>query len=118
MATPYFLRKTALGKTLCRQVRPPRTCRRKAYVVELLIQARSQAEMGGGVRSVLSFLNLASCGLVYFCRRFVIFEISHKAKEKTCPASYQQYRRTQYGALPSLGIAHCAGLRTTCCSLL
>ena len=38
--------------------------------------------MGGGVRSVLPFLNLAWCGLLYFCRRFVIFKISHRVKDK------------------------------------
>src|SRR5712692_6679276 len=82
MATPYFLRKAALGRTLCRQVHLRKTCRRKAFVVKLFIQLNSQAEIGGGVRGVLSFLNLAWCGLLYFCRRFVMFKISHRVKDK------------------------------------
>src|SRR6266852_8310785 len=38
--------------------------------------------MGGGVWSVLSFLNLTWWGLLYFCRSFALFEISHKVKDK------------------------------------
>ena len=38
--------------------------------------------MGGGVLSVLSFLSLAWCSLLYFCGRFAIFRISHKVKDK------------------------------------
>jgi tetratricopeptide (TPR) repeat protein len=38
--------------------------------------------MGGGVRSVLCFLNFPWCGLLYFSRRFLIFKISHKVKDK------------------------------------
>ncbi len=57
-------------------------CRRDAYVVRLLLQSLSQLEMRGGVQSVLSFLNLAWCGLLYFCGRFALFKISHKLKDK------------------------------------
>src|SRR5260370_28556513 len=38
--------------------------------------------MGGRLQSVVSFLNLAWCCLLYFCRRFVIFNIWHKVKDK------------------------------------
>src|SRR6267378_455167 len=100
MATPYFLRKTALGRTLCRQVHPPRTCRRKAYVVKLLIQASSQAEVGGGVLSVLSFLSLAWCSLLYFCGQFVIFRISHKSER-------QKLVRSAFSSIDELSTGPC-----------
>src|SRR6266849_1023263 len=82
MATPCFLWKGALGSALCLQVHPAKTCRQNAFVVKLLLSAPSQVEMGGGVWSVLSFLNLTWWGLLYFCRSFALFEISHKVKYK------------------------------------
>src|SRR5216683_959092 len=109
MATPYFLRKAAPGRTLCRQVHPAKTCRRNAYVVKLLIQASSQAQMGGGVRSVLSFLNLAWCGLLYFCRRFVLFKILHKVKDKNLSG---QLSAVSTNSIPGPAFArHCAWRR-------
>ena len=82
MATPYFLRKAVLGRILYLQLHTAKTCRRNAYVVKLIMQARSQAKPGGALRGVLFFLSLALCGLLYFGRRFVILEISHKVKDK------------------------------------
>ncbi len=65
--------------------------------------------MGGGVWSFLSFLNLAWCGLLYFCRRFVLFKILHKVKDKNLSG---QLSAVSTNSIPGPAFArHCAWRR-------
>jgi tetratricopeptide (TPR) repeat protein len=82
MATPYFFgRQCSGGSSTCNSTQLKRVAEMRTFV-KLIMQARSQAKMGGALRGVLFFLSLALCGLLYFYRRFVILEISHKGKDK------------------------------------
>src|SRR6266852_3856997 len=81
MATPYFLRKTALGRILCLQLHL-----RKHVEIGRTLRSHTRAcqrsRVGDAAWIVPSFLSAAWSRLIYFLQNILFFASSHKVKDK------------------------------------